>query len=789
MRAVSTETLARWLVGHPRAVLAVLLGLLGASLACLPLLRFEAGVGIFTDRSLPEQAILDRVDAAFVTDEIVFVGYEAPDVFSHEGLTRLRALCDRLGAIVVDGDTPAVDEITSLTTIDDLVGQDGGYQTLPLVPDEIPRDAAALERIRQRARHNPLIAEGLLMRDGAALPRETTAAILLRLAGDLSDEQTASLVEQVRAITADAGRSYGWILHVTGGPVFNSDTVRFMAEDLGRFIPLVYLLVTVMLYVLLRRLAGVALALLNTSLCFGVGMAALAATGGSINNLSAMMPPVMMVLSIAVVVHFLGEAARHARAGDPMAATRVTLGELLAPAFMVEVTTAVGFIALATSNIPAMRSFGLAATLAVLLSFVAAICLMVVATARYPVSTFISVAEPPLTATFGRLLERYLDLIFRRPHLVLAIGLGLAALAALGVPRVRVNEDQLSRFGESTEVRQATTFIERQLGGTMPIVVSIDAGREGAFLEPALLRRVEALEAFATSELGADSATSFADYVKLMHRAFSDEAPSAHRIPESREQVAQLVLLNGDDDVRELDEPTHAWARVVLRTRQHGTAGLEKTFARLDAYLTQHFPVADGFSSHATGQARLWVATHAGIIQSQTSSLGLAFLLIFGPIFLLFRSLSAGAFTIPSNLFPILVTYGVMGWFGIDLNTSTVMVASIVLGIAVDDTIHFVQFLRSRIAARGDIEQALRDTFGTKAVGALWIMIIITLGFSVVMTSSFAPTRDFGILTAVAMLSGIVGELVILPPLLLLTRTRLGVRRQEVEGGASRLAG
>jgi len=164
------------------------------------------------------------------------------------------------------------------------------------------------------------------------------------------------------------------------------------------------------------------------------------------------------------------------------------------------------------------------------------------------------------------------------------------------------------------------------------------------------------------------------------------------------------------------------------------------------------------------------------ILSSQTSSFLLSLVLIFVPIMLVFGSVVAGLWTIPSNLFPVLACLGLMGWLDIPLDVANTMITSIVLGIAVDDTIHFIQSMRTELIAHGNLERALRHTMATKGVGAVWITLIITLGFLSLVISNFGPTSNFGLLTAFAMVAGILAEVFMLPPLLLLTRSTLGVR-------------
>lgn len=766
--------LTDWLLAHPRQV-AVLLALVTvASLGTLPFLRLESGVDPFFDKTRPEYERLERINEMFGNDELVFVGYETDDVFSYESLVEIRALVEKIEDLTVSSGgevKPVVDDVTSLTNIKDLDGADMSYRSVPLVPEVIPASPEELSAIRARALGNPLIRDSLL-----SAGTRGVAAILVRLHRDLDDADTAATTRALRALLAETERAGRTRFFLTGTPIVDTDVAHYTQDDLGRLIPVVYAIIIALLLAFARRLGGVLLALINVTLCLGAGMAALTLIGGSVNNLSSMMPPVMMVLSVATVIHFLSELAKNVRDLGEKEAARATLRELMVPVFMCQVTTAVGFGALSVSTVPALHDFGIAAAIGVFSSFAISFLLLGLVAARVRSDLLISSTSAPLSERFDRLMGRYSTFVIRHPRALLAGNAILLAVAVAGVFRIVVDENILESFDRDVPLRRDTELVEKHLGGTTQLVVSIEFPREGRFLEPAELKKLEKLGGFLAEDPAVGQVTSLVDFVKLMHRGFNDDLPAEYRVPDTLEQVAQLVMMNGDDRLSEYVDDTRRWVRVVARSREHSSARLGASFDRIEAYLAEAFPAAEGYRAETSGQATMWVLITGELLSSQTGSLGLSFLLIFGPIFLLFRSVRAGLYTIPSNLYPVVVTLGIMGWAGIPLSVATTMIGSIVLGIAVDDTIHFIAHMRARLAAHGDRERALRETFGTKGVGAIWIAVVVSLGFSVVMISNFAPTRSFGLLTGSAMITGVIGELFLLPPLMLVMRTKLGVR-------------
>lgn len=773
--------LTDWLLAHPRQVAALLALITTASFATFPFMRLESGVEAFVDKARPDHERLDRVNERFGNDEVVFIGYETDDVFSRASLAEIRGLVEELEQLEIDSHgqkSRVVADVTSLTNIKDLDGADMSYRSVPLVPEVIPTSPEELEAIRARALRNPVIRDTLL-----AKRTSQVATILVRLVRDLDDVDTAATAHAIRALIEETERKgRGTRFFVTGVPIVDTDVAHFTQDDLGRLIPIVYVIIIALLLAFARQWRGVLLALVNVTLCLAAGMAALTLIGGSVNNLSSMMPPVMMVLSVATVIHFLSELAKNTRELGEKEAARATLRELMVPVFMCQVTTAVGFAALAVSTVPALHDFGIAAALGVLSSFVISFLLLALVAKRFRTEALVSSRSAALSEGFERLMDRYATFVMRHPRGLLGLNAIILVIAVAGISRIVVDENIFEALDKEVPLRRDTELIEEHLGGTTQLVVSIQVPEAERFLEPTELKKLDELGEFLQREAGADQVTSVVDFVKLMHRGFNDNATSEYRIPDTHEQVAQLVLMNGDARLSEYIDDSHRWVRIVARSKEHSSARLGPLYSHIEGFLARTFPPAEGYVAETTGQSKMWVLIASELIASQTESLGLSFLLIFGPIFILFRSIRAGLYTIPSNLYPVAITLGIMGWTGIPLSVATTMIASIVLGIAVDDTIHFVLHMRSRLEVHGDRERALRETFQTKGVGAIWIAIVIALGFSVVMISNFAPTRDFGLLTGSAMITGVVGELFLLPPLMLVMRTTLGVR---LSGSAS----
>jgi uncharacterized protein len=760
--------LATRLIDSPKSCAAGLVLIVVVSALSTSRLTIVSGTTPFFDKDRAERRALDQFEEKFVAEDTIFVAYETADVFSKDALERVRNLSEQLEKTTVDGpggQMLAVAEVLSLTTVKDVFGGDGAFETKRLVPTPVPDSPDALAALRARAKANPFITKNLL-----ALDDSSTAGIAVRIAKGLDDSQRAQLLERLRVLLdAEPGFSF----HLAGEIVTAAESALQMKRDLKRFVPIVYTMAILLLAFVLRRAKGVVVAMVNVTVSLLIGFAALDWVGGSINNLSTALPPLSMVLAVSSIIHFLSELAKTATTvGDTRTAAIETLTELMPAQFFCALTDAVGFGCLGISNVQAMKEFGAAAAIAVMISLLAALLLVSIAVNLGSPQKYVAPESPVTAEWFRRLTERYCTVIIRFPVPAFLLSVAMVVVIGGGMRWLVADENMIEHFSQTSRVRRDTDFLEEHLAGSMVVVVGVELPEQGAFEDPKQLEKVQALASFIEEQPEIDNVTSVVDALKLMHRGVYEEDAAYFRLPDSRAQVAQLLTMNTDERIRQFLDPERRSVRLMARSDRHGARELEKLYERLDAKLAELFPSTQTIAS---GNAKMYVLLVQDIVGSQINTLGLSFLLIFGPIFLLFRSVKATLYAVPSNLFPVVLSFGVMGWSGIHLNMATAMTASIVLGIAVDDTIHFIDSMRSRLAVHWDTPRALRETIELKGVGVLGTMLIITGGFGVLLTSGYSQTREFGFLTGVAMVTGGIGELLMFPPLMLLFNAKLGV--------------
>ncbi|MDX1579028.1 MAG: MMPL family transporter, partial [Gemmatimonadota bacterium] len=410
------------------------------------------------------------------------------------------------------------------------------------------------------------------------------------------------------------------------------------------------------------------------------------------------------------------------------------------------VTTAAGFLALTTSNLGAIRQFGLycaigvASTMLLTLSWAPALLACLRAPEVRPRGP-----ETPGRDRVGRMLRFLAGFNERHRRGILWTGAAVAGLAILGMTRIEVDTDLIHNFPEDTEVRRSFDAVNRWLGGASQVTVVLEAEERGAFKEPAHLALLESLQERIEARPEVGSTTSLADYVKLIHRGFLEDEDDAWELPGSRALVSQLLFFGGSDELDRYVDSTYRETVLLVRASTGGTAETQALVAALEEMLED---LPEGLEGRVTGGGVLLAKTSDEIAFGQALSLSTAFLIIYAILVVLFTSFRVGFFALLPNALPVLVYFGTLGWSGVTLNVTTGLVACLVLGIAVDDTIHFLTHFNENSKRLADERAGAREALLHVGRPVTTTSLALCLGFLVLTFSTLRDQQVFGMLAA-----------------------------------------
>ncbi|MEJ2201713.1 MAG: MMPL family transporter [Desulfuromonadaceae bacterium] len=304
------------------------------------------------------------------------------------------------------------------------------------------------------------------------------------------------------------------------------------------------------------------------------------------------------------------------------------------------------------------------------------------------------------------------------------------------------------------------------LGGVETIEVSFQGDEEDSLLEPEALAHIQQIENYLLRQPIVSQVTSIGNFFREMNKAFHQENESYYRLPESRLMAAQYLLLYDGDEIDNFIDEQRRWTRISARINEHNSSAVAQYIEALQGYLNQ-ITAGTPYQARVTGKTLIAHKLIRYIFNSQVQSLALAFVLILLIMFGIFRSFKLGLLSMVPNVLPILFNFAVMGACGIPLNSATAIIAAVAIGIAVDDTIHFICAYQSRRSGKKSVTAAVQQAVIEKISPMTTTSLIMIGGFSVLLFASFVPTIQFGILIALTMLFALISDLLVLPGLLL----------------------
>lgn len=705
-----------------------------------------------------------RFQRTFGNDEAVLIAVRDEALWTPAGLTRLGRLSGALGRV------PRVRGVTSLSTVLHAGSDAQGALVVERMyrpPVTTPEQAAA---VRARVDVDPLYRRELLSEDALT----TLVSVQLEAFDDVDRERgpiLAALRRTVDEVLAAEGapdlpRAWG------GVGVIHEALNTIVMRDSGVLFGASGVVIVLCLAVALRRASAVALAVLTvytaTTLLVGLYLG----LGYRLNMVTMVLPTLVMVIGLTDSIYFITSWYQER---DELLAQGLTRREAIVrcvgfcflPGLFNSVTAAVGFLAFASARMDVIRVMGVFAGAGILLAFVTSVIVCSIGLDLldpHPRARAAGAGGGPGPAE--RALAWLSGFVARRRRAVL-VASGLLSLVALGgILRLQVDTYTIRYFHDDHPVRQDDAWIEAHYGPYLPLETVVVAGDPHGVSDPAVLRGMEDLQARveADPQGRVRSAVSLVGVVSRLNEVLDGE----RRIPDTAEAVEQELLFwdpDRPDDPLRLVDTAHRQARITFRTKNASARSGGELIRDVEAQAAAALP--PGAKLVPSGYVPLYVLMIDYLVEGQVWSIATTFLVIVVVIGVMFRSLRYALLAMPANVIPVAGTLGFMGYAGIDLDASTVLIASISLGIAVDDTIHFLFKFRALAEESGDDARAVDETLRTTGVAIAATSLVLALGFAVICLAEVKSVALFGLLTAVTMVSALIGELFVTPAVIL----------------------
>lgn len=579
------------------------------------------------------------------------------------------------------------------------------------------------------------------------------------------------ILNDLESLVANFEKETGLDVRVSGMPYIRTWNSKIIIDEIGNFILAALLVTSLIFFFFFRsfRATFISMCVVIIGVMWAFGFLGLFQF--EITILTALIPPLIIVIGIPNCIFLINKYQQEVKKhGNQALSLQRVISKIGNATLMTNVTTASGFATFMILDSDLLREFGIVASINILCIFVLSLMIIPIIYSFMPL---------PKDKHLKHLNKKWIDLFVNwmermvRNHriAVYIVSICTLVLSIIGIYQIQITGSRIEDLPKDAKFFSDIRFFEEEFGGIMPVEIVVDTKRKNGILKPATLRRMDELgkEINQTPELSRP--VSIVNLVKYSKQAFYNGIPKYYQLPTSQENtfimdVAKNSAGNGNL-LESFVDTTGQIARISTFMRDVKTTRMEELEKDLLKSIDRIFP-SERYNVYMTGKALLFLKGTKYLVNNLLLSLALAIGLISLFMAYLFRSFRMIAISLVPNLLPLVITAGLMGFLGVPIKPSTILVFSIAFGISVDDTIHFLAKYRQELVAnRWQIKKSVYNALRETGVSMFYTSIVLFFGFSVFIISSFGGTQALGGLVSATLLFAMLSNLILLPSLLL----------------------
>ena len=778
---------------NPFKVILVVLALLAIPISHVPQIKMDTSTEGFMHPEDPVLIEYNKFRAQFGRDERVVLAIQSENIFTLDFLTKLKDLHEE-----IENKVPYLNDVTSLYNVRNTRGEGDKLITDDLL-EPFPTSQEQVENIKKRAMASHFYKDLFISTDGkmTTIVIETDAyshegekkvSDDTAFEDDFSEEMNSSTQNKEKKFLTDAEnhellaaiheivKKYNeddFKIYVAGSPAVNNSLKAQMQADMQKFMRITFLIIIVFLFVMFRRISAVIYPLIVIILSLLTTVGTMAWAGTAFKLPTQIVPSLLLAVSIGATVHILSIFFdRFNKTGDKKDALTYTLRHSGLAIAMTSVTTAIGVGSFYGSEVAPVADLGIFASLGVMVSLFLTLTLL-------PALLSITKLKVKAQKKMGK-FDELMGILAQFPiyyykQILVMFGI-LVVVALFASSKIELSHNPLYWFQPDDYDRVSTEVIDKNMNGSVTIEVVIDTGKENGWNDPDHLNRLNKLsktfESYSDKYTHIGKVVSLATIVKETNRALHSNEEKFYSIPQDANLVSQELLLfenSGSDDLEDVVDSQFSKARITLKlpwtdaVKSHDVLEFVKTEA------AKAFP---NDKIVTTGMIPLLINTFAGSVHSSVTSYTIAFVLITLMMMLILGSVRIGLLSMIPNLTPIVLGLLIMAIKPIPLDMFTLLIGSIAIGLAVDDTIHFLHNFKRYYLETGDAAKAIEHTFYTTGKAMVITTIVLALGFYAYMMANMISVQNFGLLTGTVIIFALLADLLLAPALMIVVAKR-----------------
>lgn len=647
----------------------------------------------------------------------------------------------------------------------------------PLVNGVLP-STQAVDSIKQQLLNLPFY-KGLVLSDDG---KSTLMAITF---DDkiINTPYRVPIIKKIDQLGQQFEQKHGIKVHYSGLPLIRTVVGDLVAHEFSMFLGLSILITALILSIFFRSIFPVIFPVLIVVLGVVWSLGTLVLMHYEMTILTGIIPPLVVVIGIPNTIFILNKYYHEFEiSGNKMDALTIALEKAGITTFIANITTAIGFGVLCFTNSELLTQFGLVASLSILATFALSLILVPIVFSYLPSpKAKTGIKDSKLMKT---LLIKLDTLVHHKRKGIYIVTLILIVISVIGIFRININGYVVDDLPQHNNTLSDLRFFESNFNGVLPLEVSIDTKRKNGVMNLGTIRKVEKLEKLISSYPEFSRSISLIQVLKFSTQAFYGGNPEYYRLPDGLEQnfILNYAGNSGKSSgtLNSYLDSTRQVTRVTFEMIDAGSKKMNAVLAELQPRIDSIFDPKK-FHVELTGSSIIFIKGTNYLLTNLYESLAWAILLIAGVMWILFRGVKMIAVSLLPNLVPLIITAGIMGFFGIPLKPSTILIFSIAMGISSDQTIYFITRYRHELRhSKKTISHIVSDTIRETGVSMIFIATVLFFGFGIFAVSKFGGTVALGVLLSITLLVAMISNLTLLPAFLL--SLERGIDRQKIKG-------
>jgi hypothetical protein len=644
------------------------------------------------------------------------------------------------------------------------------FQLVPLIDQNQIVNASYLKNIKNELFNNLPFYEGLLFNKKSGSIR---SAVYLKKAIVNTAERKTFIIENLIPKIDKFEKTTGIDLRVSGMPYIRTINAENMKGEIGLFIGAALLITSLIFFLFFRSYRATFISILI--LLFGVmwSFGTLGLFHYRITILTAIIPPLIIVIGITNCIFLINKYQQEIKLHHNQAkALQRVISKIGVSTMMTNLTTAAGFATFMITGNELLFEFGLVTSINVITVYLLTLVIVPIA------YSFMSVPKEKhlyhLSKTYISSVLDWVENIVKYKRKVIYTIYGLLLIfSVIGVSKMKVSGSLIGEMPKSASFFKDIVFFEKEFNGVMPLEIMIDTKRKKGVMKLSTMKKMDELQKTIEQIPELSKPVSVVNLVKYSKQAFYNGKPEYYELPTSQEQVfilsyAKNATKNTKDNLmKSYVDSTGQYARITTFMKDIGTQDMKKIERKLQAKIDEVFP-KDRYKVTLTGKALVFQKGTAYLIDNLIESLIFAILLIAGLMAYMFRSSKMIFVSVITNILPLCITSGLMGYLGIPLKPSTILVFSIAFGISVDNAIQFMaKYRHDLLQNNGKIKKSVFSALRETGISTFYTSVVLIFGFAIFTLSSFGGTVALGGLISCTLLFAMFANLLVLPALVL----------------------